>query len=227
MVAACRNKISFNKLVRKAGLQGIASYDLRSFKIKPFYPCFLKPIHGSAAHGAGQVRNEREFLAHVKVFGDQLMVQEAVSGQEFTIDVFRRRDGVVCAVVPRQRLSIRSGEVAKGVTVNDPELIDAALKLVEQMPGVWGVMNLQCRRPSGRPPRFFEANLRFGGGAPLSLAAGVDLPRMVISEVLGQPPVPAIGEFTDKLLMLRYDEGIFRPVDDITRLPGYREPYNK
>ncbi len=227
VVAFCRNKIKFNNIVRKAGLKGIASCDIRSFKAKPFYPCFLKPVHGSAAQGAGKVRNESEFKAHVKIFGEQLMVQEAVAGQEYTIDVFRRRDGVVCAVVPRQRLSIRAGEVEKGVTVNDPTLIDAVLELVKQMPGAWGVINLQCRLPEDGVPRFFEANLRFGGGVPLALAAGVDLPGMVISEVLGNPPDPVVGEFTDKLLMLRYDEGIFTRVDDITKLPGYREPLVK
>ncbi len=224
VVSVCRNKLEFSNVVNEAGLHGIHTMDLKAFKGKPFYPCFVKPVHGSAAFGAGRVRNERELKAHVRTFGEQLIVQEYVPGQEFTVDVFRRRDGVICAVVPRQRLSIRTGEVEKGIAVNDPQLIEATLRLLEHLPGCWGVINAQCRRPSDGQPRFFEINLRFGGGAPLSIAAGANLPKMVIQEVLGQTVEPAIGQFADKTLMLRYPEAIFTTVDDPTKLPGYQEP---
>ncbi|NQU74830.1 MAG: ATP-grasp domain-containing protein [Planctomycetes bacterium] len=226
-LTACRNKIKFNDLVSKAGLKCIHTRDLRSFRAQPFYPCFIKPVHGSAAIGSSLVRNDRELRAHIGVHGTQLMCQEYIPGQEYTIDVFRRRDGLVCAVVPRQRLAIRSGEVEKALTVNDSQLIDATVKLVNLIPGLWGVLNAQCRRPAGGEPHFFELNPRFGGGAPLTLAAGVDLPKLVIMEVLGQTVAPTVGQFTDGLLMLRYDEAVFTKVDDASRLPGYKEPINK
>lgn len=227
VVSTCRNKIEFNHLLSRVGLRGIRSDNLDDFLKNPFYPCFVKPIHGSAAWGSGAVRNEREMQAHVRTYGDHLIVQEFVPGQEYTIDVFRRRDGVVCAVVPRQRLSIRCGEVEKGITVNDAQLIEHTLKLVENLPGLWGVINAQCRRPPGEEPRFFEVNLRFGGGAPLSIAAGVNLPRMVILETLGRPVEPQVGQFTDGLLMLRYDEAVYTRATDPSQLPGYRQPLNR
>ena len=227
VVDTCRDKLKFNNLIRKAGLRQIHGQDLRSFRKAPFYPCFVKPVHGSAAIGSRPVRNSQELRAHVATYGSQLMLQEVIHGQEFTIDVFRRRDGVVCAAVPRQRLSIRCGEVEKSLTTNDPELIEAALKLVEQMPGMWGVLNTQCRRPPGEEPYFFEANLRFGGGVPLTLAAGVDLPKLVIMDLLGQNVEPAVGEFTDNLLMMRYDEAIFTRVDHAAKLAGHREPLKR
>lgn len=123
-------------------------------------------------------------------FGVRLLAQDYVQGPEYTIDIFCRRDGVVCAVVPRQRLIVRAAEVEQSLTVNDRQLIDAAVKLTAQMPGIWGVFNAQCRRPPGGQPYFFEINPRFAGGAPLSIEAGVDLPRMVIMEALGQKVEP-------------------------------------
>ncbi len=227
VIAAVRDKLAFNELIRKAGLKSIRSMDLRDFRRQPFFPAFVKPLNGSAAVGSGRVDNEREMIAHVATFGNRLLVQDYVPGQEFTIDVFCRRDGVVCAAVPRQRLMIRAGEVEKSLTVNDPELIETAVRLTAQMPGMWGVFNIQCRRPIGGEPRIFEVNARFGGGVPLSIQAGVDLPRMVVMEALGQKVPLMLGQFTDKLLMLRYDDAVFSQVQTTSDLPGFKEPIQK
>ncbi len=224
IVRACRDKIAFHKLVAGAGLPSIRTVSLAAFRAAPFFPCFVKPVGGSAAVGTARVDDERALAAHVRTFGEALLVQEVVEGSEYTVDVFRRRDGVVVAVVPRQRLEIRAGEVARGVTVNDPGLIGAALRLVDHLPGLWGAFNIQCRRPPGGEAYVFELNPRFGGGAPLSIAAGVNLPRLLIDEVLGRPAEPCVGRFTDGLLMLRYDDAIFTPAGDPRALPGYDRP---
>ena len=226
-IAHCRDKLKFNAVIRNAGLRLIRSCDIHEFRQNPFFPCFDKPLHGSSAVGSGRLRNDREMRAHIATFGDLLMFQDYVPGQEYTIDVFRRRDGVVCAVVPRQRLAVRSGEVEKGITVNDPQLIDSVLRLVEQLPGMWGVFNAQCRRPIGGVPHFFEVNARFGGGVTLSIQAGADMPKMLLMELLGQPPEPRVGQFTDRLMMMRYDEAIFTVVDDPSQLPGFKEPISR
>jgi len=227
IVRTCRDKIAFARFVADAGLPAIPSMSLDEFRAEPFYPCFAKPISGSAAVGTRVLHSEDDLVTHVMAFGEELMLQEYVAGSEYTLDVYRRRDGVVCAVVPRQRLEVRSGEVAKGVTVKDPQLIDAALTLIDRLDGLWGVFNLQCRRPPGGEPHFFELNPRFGGGAPLTVAAGVDLPKMLIAELTGHTVEPRVGEFTDRLLMTRYDEAFYTQVDDPSSLPGYDEPVSR
>lgn len=226
-VAICRNKIHFNSLLTEAGLTGIRTVSLTEFRQNSFYPCFVKPISGSAGIGKALLRNDHELTAHLATFGEQMLFQDYVPGQEYTLDMYCRRDGVTCAVVPRQRLSIRAGEVEKGITVKDDELVAAAIQLVKHLPGLWGVVNAQCRRAPGGPPRFFELNPRFGGGVPLSLAAGVNLPKLVIQETLGQIIEPRLGQFIDRLLMLRYDEAVFARVDSPELLPGHEEPFSK
>ena len=72
---------------------------------------------------------------------------------------------------------------------------------------------------------FFEVNPRFGGGAPLSIAAGADLPLYLLQEVLGMPITASVGDFTDQLLMLRYDDALFVQVDDCSDLPGFDTPH--
>jgi len=223
-VGICRDKTKTNAWIKKAGLPTIKTLKLSDFKKTPFYPCFIKPVRGSGGIGTGVINNERELRAHVGAYGDLMVVQEYVRGREYTIDVYRSRDGQVRCVVPRQRLMVRSGEVEKGVTLKDEQLIDATTRLASVMGDIWGVFCCQCRRAEGGLPYFFEINPRFGGGAPLSIAAGADLPLYLIQEVLGLEITGKVGDFTDHLLMMRYDEAVFQQVNDLASLPGFDTP---
>lgn len=223
-VIACADKARTSRLIREAGLATIRTSTLRAFRHEPFYPCFVKPIRGSAGIGAAVIKTPRALEAHVASFGSQLLVQEYVPGQEFTIDVFRTRAGEVRCVVPRQRLVVRSGEVEKGMTVRNPVLIDAAVRLSAHLGDMWGVFCCQCRLGGGDQPRFFEINPRFGGGVTLAIAAGADLPLYLLQEVTGRAVTARIGEFQDRLLMLRYDEAIYLKAGMVSSLPGFDTP---
>lgn len=224
-IALCRNKASTNDLLVRVGLPSIKTLPLEQFLDEAFYPCFIKPIRGSAGVGSAVIHNERELRDHVMAYGDRLIVQEYLSGQEYTVDMYRSRDGVVHCAVPRQRLVVRSGEVEMAVTTRDEQIIEAAKRLACMIDGLWGVFCCQCRRgQDNSEPRFFEINPRFGGGAPLAIAAGANLPLYLLQEVLGRPVTARVGQFTDRLLMLRYDEAMFVQADDLDSLPGFRSP---
>ena len=87
-----------------------------------------------------------------------------------------------------------------------------------------GVFFCQCRWAKGKKPMFFEVNPRFGGGAPLSIAAGANLPLYLLQETLGLEITAKLGRFTENLAMLRYDDSVFVNVDDPRNLPGYDTP---
>lgn len=223
-IRLCRDKKRFADHLVKQGLSTIRTFALGQFRKEPFYPCFVKPIRGSAGLGTAMIKSGRELRAHIHTFGDQLLVQDYVPGQEFTVDVYRTREGEVKAVVPRQRLMVRSGEVDQGVTVYDQNIIDMTLRLVDIMDGLWGVFCCQCRRPSGDKPHFFELNPRFGGGVPLSLAAGVDFPLYLLQEIFELPITAEFGKFTHNLLMMRYAQEITQQIEDPSGLPGFKSP---
>ena len=226
-VALCQDKARTNAFLAEAGLAAIKTCMLSEFRSRPFYPCFVKPIAGSSGIGTGMIESAEQLQAHVAAYGEDLIVQEYVPGREFTVDVYRSRTGQVHSIVPRQRLSVRSGEVEKGVTVKDQAVMAAARDLAERLEGIWGVFCCQCRRPqqsADSRPRFFEINPRFAGGAPLAIAAGANLPLYLLQEVLGRPITGKVGDFTDRLLMLRYDEAVFTQVDDVSSLPGCETP---
>lgn len=226
-VKVCRDKRLFSQRLQKAGMPSIRTFNLAQFRQDPFYPCFVKPMRGSAGLGTAKINSGRELRAHTRVFGEQLLVQDYVPGREFTIDVYRTRDGEIKCIVPRQRLVVRSGEVDQGITVNNEELFEETRKLVSLMNGLWGVFCCQCRQPEGKPPHFFEINPRFGGGATLSIAAGADLPKYLLQEVLGQNVEAKVGEFTPNLLLLRYSEQVTQTVNNPSDLPGYKTPIFK
>jgi carbamoyl-phosphate synthase large subunit len=228
-VAVCRDKLRTPEVFDRAGLPEVRTVDWATFRDAPFYPAFCKPSGGSGGRGSAIVRDERQLQALLALRGDEAVesgyvFQQYVSGREYTIDVYRTQAGEVVCAVPRQRLEVRSGEVQQAVTVRDEELMDAAVRLSEHLGDIWGVFCCQCRRAPGDGPRFFEVNPRFGGGAPLSIAAGANLPLYLLQEVLGEPVTATLGDFTDNLLMLRYDDAVFVPSGDPSSLPGFDEP---
>lgn len=172
------------------------------------FPYQIKPRYGSA--GKGNVRVDD--VGSLRYWGRRVpeaVVQEFVSGTEYTLDVYAGLDGQVRCVVPRQRLEVRSGEVQKARVVKDPELIEIGRQVVESIGACVGVITVQCiRTPRGRV-RVIEINPRFGGGAPLAIHAGADFPRWLLMELRGEHPRIRIDGYRDGACMLRYDQSVF------------------
>ncbi|MEG4486052.1 ATP-grasp domain-containing protein [Microcoleus sp. D2_18a_B4] len=172
------------------------------------YPFLLKPADGSASVGVTKIKNAKE-LAFFKDYIPNAIVQELLVGEEYTLDILVDFQGEVRSVVPRLRIETRAGEISKGVTVKNSALIAAGKKVVDTLPGALGCITVQCfLLPSG-DIKFTEINPRFGGGYPLSFAAGANFPRWIIEMILGKNPEISIDGWQEDVVMLRYDEAIF------------------
>lgn len=132
-----------------------------------------------------------------------------MQGEEYTLDILVDFDGNARCIVPRLRIETRAGEVSKGITVKHPGIIAAGRKVAEALPGALGCITVQCFLTRSGDIVFIEINPRFGGGYPLSFAAGADFPKWIIQMVLGEVPDIKLDGWQDDLVMLRYDEGIF------------------
>ena len=88
-------------------------------------------------------------------------------------------DGRVVAAVPRTRTRVDSGVSIAGRTVHDPELEETAAAVARAI-GLVGVANVQLRRDRDGRPALLEVNPRFPGALPLTIAAGVDIPSLVV-----------------------------------------------
>ena len=179
------------------------------------FPLFVKPRRGSASAGAVKVRNEAE-LRFFSGYLNSPLVQEFLSGPEITSDVVADLDGKVLAVVSRQRLEVRTGEVSKGVTVFDQRILDGCLAIARALPAV-GPVTVQCLMHEGEP-RFTEINARLGGGFPLGLAAGANSLDWFLGRSLGvEVAIPPLGTYRIGTHMTRYDGSFYLEPDEALR----------
>ncbi|MBE7447194.1 MAG: ATP-grasp domain-containing protein [Planctomycetia bacterium] len=180
----------------------------------PAYPYLLKPAQGSCSVGVTKIRDEKELRFFLDYVPDPI-VQYLVQGEEYTLDILVDFEGNARCVVPRLRIETRAGEVSKGMTVKHPGIIAAGKKVAEALPGALGCITVQCFLTRSGDIVFIEINPRFGGGYPLSFAAGADFPKWIIQMVLGEVIDIKLDGWQDGLVMLRYDEGIFVDKKDI------------
>jgi len=179
------------------------------------FPLFMKPRYGSSAKDVHCLPDRETLAFYSRGGGEACVIQEFVRGKEHTVDVYAGLDGVPRVAVPRRRLEVRGGEVAKARTVRHPEIIRQSLRLVEALGECCGVVTLQCFLTASGEIKFIEMNPRFGGGVPLAIRAGADFPLWLIEEHLGRRPDIQPDDWQDGLLMLRYDAAVFRRSDEL------------
>ena len=225
VIDTCRDKVRTFGHLRQHGIDTPETYTPEQLHALPAkrFPLFIKPRAGSASMWAHRINNELDLDYYVGRVREPI-VQEFVEGVEHTLDVYVGLSGVPRCVVPRARWQVRTGEVSKGVVVKDLDVMNAGKRVVETLgTSVRGIVTLQCIVTADRRIRFIEINPRFGGGAPLAIAAGADFPAWILQELRGQSPQVAFDGFRHGMCMLRYDWSVFVPLDDDLR-PALRPP---
>ncbi|MBN2021473.1 MAG: ATP-grasp domain-containing protein [Pirellulales bacterium] len=171
------------------------------------YPLVVKPRFGSASQNVFRVRNARE----AEFFSEYVpspIIQECLPGPEITNDVICDLEGRLLAVVSRERIRAHGGEVLIGKTVFFPEILEGCVRIAEALPAV-GPITVQCMMREGEPV-FTEINARFGGGAPLGIAAGADSPTWLLASVTGTPCcIPSLGSYRRNVVCSRYHEAYY------------------
>jgi carbamoyl-phosphate synthase large subunit len=190
--------------------------DLRTWPV----PFLVKPRSSAGGRGVHRI-DHIEHLAIVPRDGS-VILQEFLPGREYSIDVLCTPAAEVLAVVPRVRLKIDSGIAVTGMTVRDERLAKMAGDVAHAL-GVTFVANIQFREDADGTPRILDLNARFPGTMPLTVAAGVNMPRLALDLVLGLPIPPDVGEFRE-IGMVRIWREHFVDIEEIARLEGLALP---
>ncbi len=174
------------------------------------FPVIIKPRSGAGSRGVRLIADR----AALEALGEDqsILIQENLPGEEFSVDVLAGLDGSVIAAVPRSRERVDSGVSIAGRTVRRPELSQTAADVARAI-GLTGVANVQLRYSREGVPALLEVNPRFPGAMPLTIAAGVDMPSLLLDLVLGRP-VPSAVDFAE-LANVRYLEDVFLDPADV------------
>lgn len=193
------------KLFRQSGVPTIPSWLPGESGLPP--KLFVKPRNGSASKDCYPATVDE--LPNLLSVVPNPIIQKRMEGAEITVDAFISSHGEIAHFVPRLRLKTLGGESIQGRTISDESVNVvvrqglAALAII----GARGPITLQAfLEPEG--PLLSEVNARFGGGYPLTQAAGGKYVDWVVEETLGFKPKidPA---YVVGLEMSRYLEELF------------------
>ncbi len=210
IVNICQDKRQTFKFLVENGFDTPRTFSVKESLTKRNlrYPCFLKPWDGYASRGNATVRNRRELGFYVKKIPN-CIVQEFISGEEFTCDVFVDFNLRVRCVVPRKRIETRAGEVSKSKVIKNSKITRQTAELIRKLGAGPGVITVQLILTEDKKIKFIEINPRFGGGAPLSIRAGANFPKWILGQMAGKKPQIKFDGFQNNLVMLRYDAEVW------------------
>lgn len=221
IIDLCKDKYQLYQYFKKMGIPTPESYlpqQVNELKDISSFPLFIKPRSGQGSQNTFRINNYEELNFFVKYL-DDIIIQEFLEGEEYTVDTLSDLEGNVLSAVPRKRIEVRAGEVSKAVTVRNEKLIDLSVKVIGSL-NIIGPANLQAMILPNDVIKVIEINPRFGGGVPLSYQGGVNYPLIIARMSRGEKIKPFIGEFQDGLAMLRYDTPIYKKIKDLLNVEG-------
>ena len=213
-VEICQDKYQFYKFCRDKGYLVPETW-LPGDRSQVPLPWFIKPRCGSGSIRTARVDSCDQAAGYLAWCGGACVIQKALQGIEYTVDVFCGNAGQCCSVV-RQRIEVVAGESYKTRTVQDPEINSIAECLVRDIGGT-GHLTVQCMRHVDGKVYVIEMNPRIGGGANLGIKAGLDTPCWMIRMAKGEPLDLAGFSYGPGLIMLRYTDDIFITDDQVLR----------
>lgn len=177
------------------------------------YPVVVKPRRGSGSRDISIVESGAD-LARLAL-DPGFLIQEFLPGEEFSIDVLADVNGQVIASVPRVRSRVDSGVSVAGRTVHDPGLERFGADVMTAA-GLTYIANVQARRDTAGRPALLEVNPRVPGTLPLTMASGIDMPRLALDSMRGRP-LPEQAEFTE-IAMVRFLEERFIELSEVEKV---------
>lgn len=204
-VRHCVDKWLFNELMTTHGVP-VPATGRGSERGVPG-PWIVKPRFGRGSRDVYDAASASD-LSYALNHAPEPLVQSKVSGREFTVDTLSGRDGQLYGAVPRWRVETKAGISTKGVTFDDPELIEMVTRILGVL-RLAGPACIQGFRTATGQLVFIEVNPRFSGGLPLSLAAGADLVGQYLSGILGGTVESDRLRFRAGVTMLRYFDEVF------------------
>ncbi len=172
------------------------------------YPIFMKRCWGSGSIGTGIIDNARTHRAFMN--RDDCCFFEYIEGDEYTCDCLFDGEGTLVAAASRRRIKTIGG----AVSITESSDTDTVIRYIEKLADNWklcGCVNFQYIVRDD-VPYFTDVNLRYpSGGLPLTVAFGIDIPKLLI-RILDGESIGRIETPVKKKRMYRFYEELFEDI---------------
>jgi carbamoyl-phosphate synthase large subunit len=184
------------------------------------FPVVVKPRWGSASISVDFAHNLEELeliyqLQKIKLkesilieaskhdISSAILIQQKILGKEYGIDILNDFNGKYYSTFAREKLSMRSGETDKAISVIDEDISMIGKTLGENLKHIG---NLDCDVFfDGESYFVLELNPRFGGGYPFSHEAGINTPAIYINWLKGINEIKQFNNFESDIAFAKCD----------------------
>lgn len=168
------------------------------------FPVFVKPVKGSASICINKV-NTIEEIELLFSENDNLMIQEFMNGQELGVDTYiDMLSNEVTAIFIKEKIKMRAGETDKSKSIKNNEIFNLVTDFVKKS-GFKGIIDIDIFEVQGKY-YISEVNPRFGGGYPHAYESGVNIPKMIMTNIYGHTNECEIGNYDEDIYMMKYNE---------------------
>jgi carbamoyl-phosphate synthase large subunit len=175
------------------------------------FPAFAKPKNGSRSLGIKFIESEDDLSKGI-LNDKNLIFMELISKKdfkEFTVDMYFSRESQLISMVPRERQSVRDGEVSIGRTVKG-NIYNTLIEKFRFVEGAHGCITAQFFYSQKTSNLLgIEINPRFGGGYPLTYNAGANFQENIIQEYALNKRLAFKENWKEGLTMLRHDSEVY------------------
>lgn len=148
------------------------------------FPLIVKPRYGFGSANTFIVRTTAE-LEVLFYYASDMIIQQFMDAEALNVDGLGDLSARPVAVIPWRKLLSRMGETERSVTIECPELVALAGRLIQDV-GIIGPFDADFFRDSEGKLWVLELNLRFGGGYPVSHLAGARFPELIVRMIRGE-----------------------------------------
>ncbi|WP_077358731.1 ATP-grasp domain-containing protein [Virgibacillus halodenitrificans] len=168
------------------------------------YPVFVKPVKGSASINISKVTSKEEIELLFSRF-DNLMIQEFMDGTEYGADVYIDMiSNEPVSIFIKEKIKMRAGETDKSVSIKDEQLFELITNFVNKT-AFKGIIDIDIFKVNGEY-YISEVNPRFGGGYPHAYESGINVPKMIINNMIGKINDYTIGYYPEGIYMMKFNE---------------------
>lgn len=205
VIEICHDKWNLWKFMELEGFNSPKTFLLEESDPPDIFPLIAKERSGEGGKNQSLIEDQRDLDYCMDKYPHHIY-QELIQGREFSVDLFADIKGVPQLIVPRERLSVRGGEVMTSRIDMNESIIDSVEALSRRL-ALTGPCTIQGILNENGTFLFTDLNLRFGSGSVHTIAAGGNIPLMIYQEMAGQSfSEPSIQ---DQSVMTRYPESIF------------------